>query len=986
MKAILVLAVVLVATSAATFYYLSSTKPPYHLVAAQFHLSISPSSVHISPGWGQNLTVTVARAPNFTGDIQVAVGGPSWIMFSPLVIHAPVTNGTLFVMAGDTAPIGSTDIQVGGVAAGMAAQTVSATVTVSGVFNVSSPSGTAEIFNTTKVLDNTTMTHLTSLDNSTGVIEFSAVTPLLQGLSRGDTIVGPHSISPAAMQGFLLVVLSVQVANGTVTLQTSHATIFDVFRTAQLGAASASASNSSSTSLGVQSLNPDKLPTGEFTILPTFTVNPNKDLPGGFSVGAVGTLGLDGWWGIDMTQWAQDLCLGSGAAAAVWLGGGYAAGGAMAACVFVSSQVSLLHFFQFSLKPTESIDIYFKGKAGTSTLPTVNLLEVMGPESPPALYPGYVPVFPPFLWLDVAFSINLKGSWTFVQAPDLEWKQQLNDVEFGFWYCDQSYVSKGHCDGNTGWSFIHNGDSTGGFVTQGFSSKDSFEVKLGPTVSVDLDSGVATIGGSAWGFLAFEPSSQIPGTPTITSPADGSKIDLSNPDFLPSNIFDWTATAPGPQGAQVSCLWFADTLGQIGQSNNGDCNLDVYDTGQLVNRILTVGGSGVHRVAVTALWSNLPASDVDLGLGFNGNVSVLWGLLKTSTPDITLASTAIAHVTGGTAQVASNPVSVTFILPTPQLLILNPLPGATVTEGTPIDAIAHATLATVVSQTNPDGLIHLCLIEPQNFNWFVGGYFEADMVDLSDGSTGGAWTGAVAYGTGCVASLTIPSSGQTATYQATIYLVLGATDAKSGQWYIPEDLASNPVIPFKTVTVNVQPKTSSAASPPIVQIINPASGSGPYGYTSTVTLQGTVSSGTPPYTTATWTATYHGSYTIATGPPSSTLNYQWTIGQTACNGLGLTTQNTVFLSLTVTDSAHATGASQTVPITLNCAYSQSIKPILGVGLTSLLSVFAAAEEQFVYDILGDRTSFKLEIREIQRRFDEFLVRLGVNAFSTLVSD
>jgi hypothetical protein len=64
-------------------------------------------------------------------------------------------------------------------------------------------------------------------------------------------------------------VLSVQQTNGGVTLQTAQASLFDVFRTAQLGAAAPSSGGTSS--IGTESLHPSGLPTGEFTILPTFS-------------------------------------------------------------------------------------------------------------------------------------------------------------------------------------------------------------------------------------------------------------------------------------------------------------------------------------------------------------------------------------------------------------------------------------------------------------------------------------------------------------------------------------------------------------------------------------------------------------------------------------------------------------------------------------------------------------------------------------------
>jgi hypothetical protein len=913
LKALLLLIIIVVAAAVGAFYYVSTIKPPTPPAPTQFRLSVAPSFIHISAGWGKNLTVTIARAPNFTGDIQVFVFGPSWILFSPLVIHAPATNGTLYVMAQNNAPNGTLDFQVSAAAVGSATQTAVVSMTVTGVVNVSTQLGTAEVFDTTKVLDNATMAALTSFDNSTGVIQFSSVTPTLQGLQRGDTIVGPPSISPAAVSGFLALILNVQVANGGVTLQTGQASLFDIFRTAQIGLtptpSSGNSTGSSTTSLGVESLSPEcsgfSCATGYNTIIPTFTWNPSYSPPGGVvSVGAKLTFGLKEYFGIDMKQGTEDVCLGS----AVLTGLPPLA----LACVFIASKNSQVRYFQLSFFPTESMDVYLTGKTGSQfSTPPIHILPIV---------PGLViPIFPPFLWLDLSINIDLSGTWHFTQAPEIEWTQQLDNVQFGLCYADQNYASRGSCsnpynsqNGRTGWNSLDQGHSSGSFVKKGFGVNDGFTIKIGPTVKVDLDKIIASISGSLSVFLTFGGIQVSP--PKITYPTDNSKIDLTHLGF---GGLQWTATATVPQGAQLSCSWSDDKLGQIGASTGNDCNMDSYDLDGLVNQIITLGASVSHHITVTATWTGITGASVDVGLSYSGNLKVgdftfggvnLLTIWKYTIPDTTLFSIPLESQggpEGSTTQLTSNPISVTFIVPTPTVQITGTTPTP-IYAGQPFTVTGSATLETV------NGAEDLCQPTPSSsIGWIVYVSSNALVATPPIAETSGT----------CTPSFTISSTGS---YTITMFI---ENSAGTG---MAVDNNGNPIENSATVNVVAAP----ASPPPTVKITIPSTGetssSQPHTPTTPpVQLQGVVSGGTPPYTTA-WTAAFCG-VSCVHGPQGApytiTLKYStyFIPGQPAIGTWdlqGFCTSNPsamglVQVTFTATDSKNEQSSASTT-INVNC--------------------------------------------------------------------
>ena len=293
-----------------------------------------------------------------------------------------------------------------------------------------------------------------------------------------------------------------------------------------------------------------------------------------------------------------------------------------------------------------------------------------------------------------------------------------------------------------------------------------------------------------------------------------------------------------------------------------------------------------------------------------------------------------------------------LILPTPLLQIEYPTNGTALTQNQPFNGVGTVREPTVISNSNPNGIVDYCQTQPQNIAWFVGGYFEANIVDVGEGG----WTGAQSSGTGCNSypSLTATNPGQT-----TIYMALLRTDPQTGNQYIAQTSSDNSASPLNVVeaVVYVQPQTQTATTqtaqagaPLLVQITIPFSQySGPTVTASSgpIQLTGSVTGGTPPYT-ITWYAQFswngQQTVTIVTGG-SEVLNYAWTVCSSLSNYAG-----TANVFLKASDANGATGNSPAGPIgvSFNCEVAQSLPPLpgIGVGLVGLLSaLFAATGER-----------------------------------------
>lgn len=217
----------------------------------QFKFAVLPPVVHVSPGVSNNVMVYIGRSPGFSGTVVIdLLNPPNWVAYRPLTLDAPSTNGTLIVAATPNAPKMMATLTVRASSPGSAEQTTTLDIRAVGVTKVTSPNGTAVVYETTKILDSETLRVLTSYSSDTGDVAFSKMTSQLQSLERGDVISAPPRASQVLPHGFLRMVLSVQQEGGPVTLQTRQAGILDAFQQLDvkgiIGAPSPAGSSSSS--------------------------------------------------------------------------------------------------------------------------------------------------------------------------------------------------------------------------------------------------------------------------------------------------------------------------------------------------------------------------------------------------------------------------------------------------------------------------------------------------------------------------------------------------------------------------------------------------------------------------------------------------------------------------------------------------------------------------------------------------------------------
>lgn len=576
-----IIAIVLIAALAGGYYYLSIPRLP-----AKFTLAVASSAFPLSPGWGRNLTVGVSRTTGFAADVHVGLAnGPNWVYFAPTVIRGSTTNATMFITINKTAPKGPVDLNVKAVGEGSADQSVTVSMRVVGVLNVTESVGSAEVYETTKVLDDATMKSLTSYDKTSGVIQFSQATQTLQSLQVGDVVVGPPSISTMARNGFVRTVLSIQRTSG-VTLATERATLLEMFRTVHIGGPS---SSGSSGSIGVSSHS--FRPATDFPVIPSTTFSDTENLGGGYNMGVSLTVEVHIFFGIDMDQGVQDACVVAAAASGPLSG---------IACVLVASETGNVDFFATTLQGHEEADAWLKGPGGNIQWSKPNLIHIFGPVS--------IPIFPPFVWMDLNGDIEatLGGH---LEQTDVEAKATF-DFSFGPVYKSCNY-------GCGGWQLDH--DANPGFdkkVQLGFANGDHLRGELGPRMDADLDGGI--VGGNIAVHIFLELTEQIPHNPTAWldggvdltegfdvfwgayslsfGPQDIVRINIWNaPDQPPEaptiNIpsrtldftqgllnpanFQWTATVTEPEGDNVcggqgSVVWYSSVEGQVGTG----CSMD----------------------------------------------------------------------------------------------------------------------------------------------------------------------------------------------------------------------------------------------------------------------------------------------------------------------------------------------------------------------------------------------------------------------------
>ena len=172
----------------------------------------------------------------FRSEVDVALANPpSWVAvnFNPLIINPTSRNATLVIVLTKDAPKGSYNFTLVGTAQGSATQSVAFQMKVVSVSPVTSDYGSALVYETTKILDSTTLAALVSYQN--GTLSFRQSTPQLGGLQRGDVLVVPPKTSQIVPNGILRFVLDIRNEGGALLLNTRQAGLAEAFQELHFG-------------------------------------------------------------------------------------------------------------------------------------------------------------------------------------------------------------------------------------------------------------------------------------------------------------------------------------------------------------------------------------------------------------------------------------------------------------------------------------------------------------------------------------------------------------------------------------------------------------------------------------------------------------------------------------------------------------------------------------------------------------------------------
>jgi len=963
-KALIVIAIVIVAAVAGAYYYTSIPHAP-----AQFMMVVNPPFFHSSPGGGAQLLVQVSRMPGYNGGVNVSVvNPPAWVTVNPIEINSTSVNGTLTVLFSNQAQFGSYELYVMGTAAAGPSQTVMVAMKVVSVRPVASPYGTAAVYETTKTLDSETLASLVSFTN--GTLQFSKDTPQLDNLDRGDVLVAPPHATGVVPKGFLLTVLDVQKENGVVLVDTRLAALVEVFKELHFGHSMANTASSSSGD-GTSTTALRMAPTDDVTDLCASQIS---------------------CWTLFNTQLGTNDSLGGDAklGATLTLKGYLYAYGDISCCVSVDFGLLFLGH--------EEAFAGLSGSAGTQlNWSDDDIMQIVPPVT--------IQIFPGLLWIDIDLNLAGHASGTLKEDVNANIDQYFNLIAGPTFDGGLPSSLQSLCNtSGSGFDFCHYHDfqpptpnlniglpTIGGDLWPQGGQPDWPVVAIGPSLSGDVDD-VAGVTFDAFAYLLLntgimpaeipswscEPTycpvwvlyfgigasldfwiniqvwqawykitwprlfqweiahakDYPPSTPILSYWTDMGGFNLTTTSkpyvdltaFMPeygasyscnssgtsctegSGISSYT---PDPEGENVTCIWMTKEVGEIGQTptfNDHDASLPGSTcappplTKWPKDKIASMIGNDLNQLTVTVV---------------------------AAAPEIQSAT--------------SNAVSVPVILPTPMLSIM-PINFVIVqNQYFPVQG------SVTISSPLLPGLIptDLCQTESQNIEWFVGGSFEANIVDVGEGG----WVNAQSTGSGCNPTLTATSSGQT-----TVYMVLLSIDPQTGNQYIAQAVNDSP-LNIASVMINVQPQpTTQPTTPPPgpsslhVGITSPTpseySGTPPVSPASgPIQLNGLVTGGTSPYT-VTWYAQYSSqTVTIVTGG-SNDLNYAWTVCNSFYNEEGMAS-----VYLKATDSSNNEGGPAG-PIYVNfmCEVAQALPPF-SVAVVSLLTVlFAVTGEQIVVKV------------------------------------
>ncbi len=202
----------------------------------QFAFFLGPPFFHVAAGQGRNITAFVQRSKGFSGTINVeVVNPPNWVAYVPATVGPATSNATLYVIASKAAPKTEMNLTVRASSPGVADQIALLDMKIVGISTVTEKSGSGVVYDTTKILNAHSLKVLASYANDTGNIAFSAETPQLQGLARGDVIIVPPKSTQLLKSGLMRTVLSVTHQGGGIVVQTIRASLYDEFQELDIG-------------------------------------------------------------------------------------------------------------------------------------------------------------------------------------------------------------------------------------------------------------------------------------------------------------------------------------------------------------------------------------------------------------------------------------------------------------------------------------------------------------------------------------------------------------------------------------------------------------------------------------------------------------------------------------------------------------------------------------------------------------------------------
>ena len=968
LKGLLVLAIIVVAAVAGAYYYVSIPHLP-----PQFMMVVNPPFFHASPSGGAQVLVQVSRIVGFNGGVNVSLANaPAWVSANPIVINSTSINGTLTILLSNQSQFGSYQLTVVGTAANGSSQTAPVSMKVVSVRPVTSQYGSALVFNTTKSLDSETLAALVSFAN--GTLQFSKTTPQLDSLDRGDVIVAPPNATKLVPKGFLLTVLGVRNVGDVVFVDTRLAALTEAFQELHFGHTPPLTSSSS----GVSTLAIGSQPSDDVTnlcateiscvTLFTWKVQPDN-LPAHLSPNGQGDVTLDAY--IEASAYA------------------YAYGDISCCSNGVSVDFGLL-----ALGHEEAYAGIKGSKGSVINWPDTELAKIVSANI--QIFPGLLwidvnvdldgqgsGVLKEDVNANVDQFFNLIVGVTYNGGLPSSLQSLCNTSTSGFDFCHYHDFQPPTPTFNIGLP-TDTGD--------GPQSQPTWPlIAIGPKLSADVD-GVAGLSFEIFAYVLLNTGTGMtnaqgvdrpcesnycpiwvlyfgigtslslwlnlqvwkasytitwprmfqweiahadnypPSTPVLGPP--DAPIDLSNPSFLSPNPIDWIAVMPlygasfscnyqngvatkcsesgsgvpsytaDPEGENVTCTWMSKEVGELGESPAYNTHNEAYPGSQCAAPPLT----------------SFPVGKI-----------IAQGLTQ-------LTVYVIAEDAGGEKSQPSDTERLQIILPTPVLTIQYPTNGMSVYQNQPFTSVGTARESTTITSTTPNGIVNLCQTEPQNVAWFIGGYYEQDIVDVGEGG----WVGAQNGGLGCSPSLTAKTVGQTM-----LYMVLLTTDPQTGNQYILTNSKGNP-IQASPITINVLPQPTQpqpGSTGLSLQILTPSESPNSPAHTATsnptVQLQGSLTGGTAPYL-VTWQGTWDGkTTTIAQGLKVATLNYNW---QVCTNGYPwFPFYGTIVVTLSATDANHQYAtAPNSISINFNCAVIGAMPPTYpAAGVATLLTLIFA---------------------------------------------